>query len=75
MKIKINNKHFAEIDNIIKLVEKKNPKCYTCTKTWVYLKEGYPKILKTNGTKRDFLRKLDKLGCSRKKQEELMSNI
>ena len=33
MKIKVNNKYFVEAHNIIKLVEKKNPKCYSCTKT------------------------------------------
>lgn len=38
MKIKINRKHFVDIDNIEKIVVKDVP--------WVYLKEGYPRILK-----------------------------
>ena len=71
MRIQINNTHFTEIDNIVKLVEKKNPKCSACRKTWVYLKEGYPKILKAQGTKRDFLIKLLKNGLSEERYKEL----
>ena len=74
MKIKINNDHFIEPNIIVKLVEKRNPRCYTCTKTWVYVNEGYPKILKTNGTKKDFLKKLSRHGCSEKKLDQLRIN-
>jgi len=73
-RIQINNKNFTDINNIVKLVEKKNPKCSACTKTWVYLKEGYPKILKASGNKRNFLRKLANHGLSIKKIEELRDN-
>ncbi len=41
MKLKINRKHYVDIDNIEKFVIKKDI-------IWVYLKEGYPPILKTD---------------------------
>jgi len=40
-KLKINRKHSVDIDNIEKFVIKKDI-------VWVYLKEGYPPILKTD---------------------------
>ena len=42
MKLKINQKHFIEIENIDHIVAKSDKCC------WVYLKSGYPKILKTD---------------------------
>lgn len=41
MKLKINRKHSIDIDNIKKLVIKPGV-------VWVYLKTGYPPILKTD---------------------------
>jgi len=41
MKLKINRKHSVDIDNIEKFVIKGDI-------VWVYLKEGYPKIYKTD---------------------------
>lgn len=41
-KIKLNPKHKVDPENILKLVNKGD-------KTWVYLKKGYPKIIKANG--------------------------
>ena len=41
MKLKINRKHFVSTDNIEKFVIRKDCIC-------VYLKKGYPKILKTD---------------------------
>ncbi len=41
MKLKINRQHFVDIDNIEKFVIKGDI-------VWVYLKEGYPPILKTD---------------------------
>lgn len=43
MKLKINRKHFVDIDNIEKLVIKKE-----CV--WIYRKVGYPKVYKTDCT-------------------------
>ncbi len=40
-KLKLNRKHFVDIDNIEKFVIKGDI-------VWVYLKEGYPPILKTD---------------------------
>lgn len=40
-KLKINRKHSVDIDNIEKLVIKKD-----CV--WVYRKQGYPKVYKTD---------------------------
>lgn len=40
-KLKLNKKHSVDIDNIEKFVIKKDI-------IWVYLKEGYPPILKTD---------------------------
>lgn len=71
MRIQINSHHFAEMDDIVRLVEKKSPKCATCRKTWVYLEKGYPKILKAAGSKMEFLRKLLRNGLTKERYEEL----
>jgi len=39
MKIQVNRKHFVEIDNIKKLLIKKNGF------VWVYVKSGFPQVL------------------------------
>lgn len=69
--MKVNSKHFVDIDNIKKLVEKKHPKCASCRKVWIYLKEGYPKIIKAQGSKRDFLKKLLLYGLTNERYKEL----
>lgn len=40
-KLKVNRKHFIDINNIKKFIIKKDI-------VWIYLKKGYPSILKTD---------------------------
>lgn len=42
MKIQVNSKFEVDIDNISKIEKKSNGKA------WVYLKKGYPKIIKSD---------------------------
>jgi len=64
MKVKINRKHFIEVKNIEKIISKDN----IC---WIYKKEGYPPILKSDCTFVAFLLRLINAGVPTKHIQRL----
>ena len=63
MKVKVNRKHFININNIDKILPKNN----IC---WIYQKIGYPKILKTDCDFHMFLLRGINSGFTRKQIEQ-----
>lgn len=64
MKVRINRKHFIEIDNIDQIVE-------SYSGILVYKKEGYPKILKADCSKNMLLIRMVNQGVRSEKIKEL----
>lgn len=65
MKIKVNNIHFIEFENI-KKIEKKKRNCY------IYLKKGYPKILKSDVSYNNFILRIINSGINSKTLQEFL---
>lgn len=59
MRIRLNRKHTIEVSNIKYIIEK--DECY-----WIYLKKGYPPILKSDESKYNFRNKCVNSGINLK---------